>query len=355
MYRVYRFCVGVLVVCMAVACRHNAAYKDSVRFSLSDFALSETLDSVRMDTSPFLSVPIRILCADSVLFVQNRDGEYFLQRYRLPSLLSEGTDCVPFGHGPEDVLSVHRMQMQDSLFWLSDKSGQCCLGYNRSDVLGKTDFTSVRRVHFELPYSDMAALPGGGFAATVLHPEHKRLSFFDEQGKCYATKADYPDFGVKHSALEQIESYMCEMAVDDKGCIWLFYMLTDLIEIYDSRGNLMKRMHGPDGFFPAMKEVSLEGGLQRAASVPEETRDAYFCPLYSGGKMYVLYSGRAFSPERSLKAYLLNHLLVFDSDGQPYKHYELSTPIFTFAVDELRQELYGLSFDPEYHLIKYKL
>lgn len=152
------------------------------------------------------------------------------------------------------------------------------------------------------------------------------------------------------------ESYICEMVVDDKkGRVWLFYMLTDLIEIYDLKGNLIERMQGPECFFSAMKEMSLEDGIQKVSSVAGETRDAYLCPLLSGDKVYVLYSGRVFSRDRSLSAYLLNHLLVFDLDGKPYKHYQLSTPIYTFTIDEIHQVLYGLSFEPEYHLVKYNL
>lgn len=353
---VFILLAGMFVACTFNACQHNVNYENCSNFSWNDFAEAKTLDSVCMNKELFLSQPLRILCIDSILFVQNRSGEFFLQRYTLPFLHSQGTDCIPFGHGPEEVLSIHRMQMQDSLFWLSDNMERCCIGYNRKDVLNKSEFTSVRKVCFDEPFSDIVALPDSGFVATVLHPEYKRLSFLNSQGLCYATVGDYPDFGVKLSALEQIESYICEMVVDDKnGRVWLFYMLTDLIEIYDLKGNLVKRMQGPDCFFPAMKEMSLEDGIQKVASVPGETQDAYFCPLVSGDKVYVLYSGRAFSPDRSLSAYLLNHLLVFDLNGEPYKHYQLSTPIYTFTIDEIHQVLYGLSFDPEYHLVKYQL
>ena len=231
---VFRLLAGMFVACTFNACQHNVNYENCSNFSWNDFAEAKTLDSVCMNKELFLSQPLRILCIDSILFVQNRSGEFFLQRYTLPFLHSQGTGCIPFGHGPEEVLSIHRMQMQDSLFWLSDNMERCCIGYNRKDVLNKSEFTSVRKVCFDKPFSDIVALPDSGFVATVLHPEYKRLSFLNSQGLCYATVGDYPDFGVKLSALEQIESYICEMVVDDKnGRVWLFYMLTDLIEIYD--------------------------------------------------------------------------------------------------------------------------
>jgi hypothetical protein len=84
-------------------------------------------------------------------------------------------------------------------------------------------------------------------------------------------------------------------------------------------------------------------------------RDAYFCPLYSDGKIYVLYSGRVYHEGQSINSYLLNTILSFNSDGTPDKAYKLSVPVFTFSIDEINKTLYGLSFDPEYHLMKYQL
>lgn len=146
------------------------------------------------------------------------------------------------------------------------------------------------------------------------------------------------------------------MAIDPSNShIWLFYKSTDLIEIYDYEGRLVKRLHGPDHFFPAVRELSNGEGLQKVSSVSGETRDAYFCPLYSGGKIYVLYSGRVYHEGQSADAYLLDTLLSFNWDGTPDKAYKLPVPVFTFAIDETNRTLYGLSFVPEYHLVKYAL
>lgn len=349
------YLIAFFVACTLAGCSNSVRYENVSRFSWSDFVVTETIDSIPTGYAPFLSVPLRLLCVDSTLWVQNRNGAYFLERYRLPSLRPQGTGCVSFGHGPNEMLGLHRMQVQDSLFCLSDKMEQCCVEYQRRS-LGDSVLTPVRKVHLEVPFADVRALPDSGFVATVLHPDHKRLSFFDAQGFCRFTEGEYPHFGATHTAIEQMESYMCEMVVDSRHKrIWLFYLLTDLIEIYDLEGHLIKRMHGPGGFFPAIKEVALADGMQKVSSVRGETRDAYFCPMLSGDKVYVLYSGRTFLPEQGLSAYLLNDLLVFDWDGCPYKHYKLTVPIFSFAIDAVRGELYGLSFDPEYHLVKYKL
>ena len=150
------------------------------------------------------------------------------------------------------------------------------------------------------------------------------ICVFDSEGKYIDTDGEYPSFGAELSPLETVEAYVCEMACDPVNeYIWLFYKLTDLIEIYTYDGKLVKRMHGPDRFFPAVSERSFGEGLQSVASVPGETRDAYFCPFYSEGKMYVLYSGKVFVSGQSADAYLFDTLLSFRSDGTPDTCYKL--------------------------------
>ena len=106
------------------------------------------------------------------------------------------------------------------------------------------------------------------------------ICVFDSEGKYIDTDGEYPSFGAELSPLETVEAYVCEMACDPVNeYIWLFYKLTDLIEIYTYDGKLVKRMHGPDRFFPAVSERSFGEGLQSVASVPGETRDVLICSI----------------------------------------------------------------------------
>lgn len=66
---VSRLLMGMLVACIFAACRHNVSYENCSNFSWDNFAVTKTLDSVCMNKEPFLSLPLRILCIDSILCI----------------------------------------------------------------------------------------------------------------------------------------------------------------------------------------------------------------------------------------------------------------------------------------------
>ena len=46
---------------------------------------------------------------------------------------------------------------------------------------------------------------------------------------------------------------------------------------------------------------------------------------------------------------------IFLFEGTPVKRYLLDTPIYNFTIDSKENFLYGLSNDPEFHVVRYKL
>ena len=47
--------------------------------------------------------------------------------------------------------------------------------------------------------------------------------------------------------------------------------------------------------------------------------------------------------------------MVFDDKGNPLQRYTLDSPIFTFTINPTTNKLYGLSDNPEFHVIEYQL
>ena len=66
-----------------------------------------------------------------------------------------------------------------------------------------------------------------------------------------------------------------------------------------------------------------------------------------------LYSGIYFNRENH--KYLKDQLFVFDDKGNPLQRYTLDSPIFTFTINPTTNKLYGLSDNPEFHVIEYQL
>ncbi|MCD7938002.1 MAG: TolB-like 6-bladed beta-propeller domain-containing protein, partial [Tannerellaceae bacterium] len=118
----------------------------------------------------------------------------------------------------------------------------------------------------------------------------------------------------------------------EENRLYLFCKLTDLIEIYDLSGNLIRRLHGPDGFYPNVKQKKWADGASTVST--RESRDAYFEPCVVEDMVFVIYSGAEYE-NRETKT-----ILVFDKDGNPLKQFKLSENIFTFAADEKSKMIY---------------
>lgn len=143
--------------------------------------------------------------------------------------------------------------------------------------------------------------------------------------------------------------FTATMAVKPDGSRWVVaHQLTDMLEIYDDSLKLVKRIQGPDGFFPQMEEVN--GHIRHN----RKERNAYFFPFATDTYIYVLYDGRVYDVESPTR-YLRDKLFVLDWNGTPVKYYQLSEPVFHFAIDVRNGTLYGLSDLPEFHIVSYAL
>jgi len=208
-------------------------------------------------------------------------------------------------------------------------------------------------VRLQDPYSSLVSLPDSSFLTLAGDIRKKRISHYDKNGIFLETAGEFPTWQEELSPFELLEGFQANLVLSpDKKSVFLFYMQTDLIEQYDLQGKLLKRIHGPEKFFPAVKQKS-HGTNVHVSSVAGKSRDAYFSPLATGDKIYVLYSGEYFNPEKM--NYLKKHLFVFDKAGKPVCRYELDQPIFCFTIDEQNQILYGISDQPEFHILKFEL
>ena len=202
-------------------------------------------------------------------------------------------------------------------------------------------------------FGNIVILPNHHFMTTAYNSTQKRLSFYDSEGKFIETKGEYPEYGEILTPFEKIEGLSCYATLSpDKNGIFLFYKQTDLIELYDIYGNLKKRIQGPDLFFPVIKQTIQDESVH-VNSVSGQSRDAYFSPLSINGRVYGLYSGIYFNRENH--KYLKDQLFVFDDKGNPLQRYTLDSPIFTFTINPTTNKLYGLSDNPEFHVIEYQL
>ena len=118
----------------------------------------------------------------------------------------------------------------------------------------------------------------------------------------------------------------------------------DLIEIYDSKGHLLRMMKGPEKGFDF--EFNEERSQQNNVMIKSRgTRRAYLAVKATNDKIYALYSGKT-KEDKEHYSYG-RKLYVFTLDGQPLKNYQLDTPVIDFVVDEISNIIYAASENAE--------
>jgi hypothetical protein len=283
-----------LIICISaillfLSCRERE-YKSSVRFSYSDIPEKMNLSGAVLSFEDILK-PIRLYIRDSILFTVNQSQEYFVTTYNLNSTKKIG-DFIPFGSGPDEVSYLNSIQFTDSSVWIFDQMRRNLFKYGFEQFLYNRQIVSRMKVKTD----DI----NRALVVDSLSRREARFSIYDMNGKFLKDAGELPDAGIDMTEFEKLESNFCDIVLNpvDKS-VFVAYMNTDLIEIYDKSGTLKTRKHGPEHFFSVRKQTSSDG-IVRARMVIGETRDAYFWPVAFEDEIWAIYSGKVFDPSDSI-------------------------------------------------------
>ena len=178
------------------------------------------------------------------------------------------------------------------------------------------------------------------------------LSFYDKNGKQLFQKGTYPHTKADYTTDELCAASVCGYTRSADGDhIILNYYNTDYIDLYDTLGNLEKRVQGPDIFESKMKTISR---FRETIVVPDKgSRYAYASsPRMNANTIYTLYKGR----KMSVKGYHTQTVLSFDGQLKPQTIFNLSQPIFAFDMDWHNKTLYALTHEfKDNYLVKFKM
>jgi len=328
---------------------NNYEYKNVSLFSLKDIPEKTYLkgEIIQLDE---IFIPVKLFVKDSLLFTINLRNRYFISVFHLQDMKKIG-DFIHFGSGPNEALHVNNLQFQDSIVWVFDPDNQQINKYQLNQFLEENEVFPLERIKMEESFNNMIVTQDKLIAYSLRYIQ-SRFSMFDLQGNFIENKGELPDSGVEMTDLELYESYLCNMVLNpmDKS-IFVAYMDTDLIEIYDLNGNLKTRRHGPDHFYSIKKEVS-SGNEFRVRSIEGKSRDAYRAPLAFEDEIWTIYSGKFF--DRKIEnGFLCNTIIVFDWEGNPIRQYTTDISFYSLAIDRKNRVVYGLTLNPEYVFVKF--
>ncbi|MDH6534686.1 hypothetical protein M2101_001362 [Parabacteroides sp. PM5-20] len=347
-YLFYYLCMNMVLL---EGCQSKQEYKDIQHIKYADFGIPISLQGEEVFFDEPVLKPMGVLAADSILFVYSMLSDKLLCRYNLNTMKKTG-EYISFGSGPEELMHISNMQILDSLLWIIDSNSRRGFGYNLLNISNSDTVTMQSRIQIKDAFSRMNILRDGSSVATAYNPEHNRLTFFDMNGNYKFTNGDFPFFRKDITAIENIEGFTANLMYSPENeRIYLFCLATDLIEVFDTEGNILSRVHGPDFFFPEVREQHFGDGSTKVAFDFDKGRDAYLGPLVVADEIFVLYSGASSSLRNGNKK---DKILVFNKDLDPLRYYQLSEPVFNMAIDVNSKTIYAITDEPEFRIIKYK-
>ena len=333
------FCLFTLWGC-------KESYPNAELLKSSDFQKKASLQGevLHLDS---LWIASQIYIQDSILVVVETQMSPFVRLFNIKNGSKIG-EFILAGRGPDELTACTQFQVTGDWIWAIDMVQGKYLKYRKKETLQDSfekpvaSFT-LRDINIMYPI-----IIGSNIVAGCNLSTDSLFFFFDLEKQTIDTHVGIPfPFNIKGLGILRWRSFEYRMITDEER-IYVAYCHTDLIDIYDKTGLLIRRLWGPDHFMPdfEIRGVENTGFMARPK---EEARFSYFSPVITVDGLMVLYNG---SLQKEHK-YLNNKLFLFNSAGDPLIEFSLDTPIFNFYVDDTIKRIYGLTDNPDYQVICY--
>ena len=329
-----KYCYIILLLSFLVtSCSPDNDSKVKETFSWDDFKAEKSLKGRILDFDDAIIMPFSIQVVDTVLISLESSGEIVCQLFNLNTGERIG-DRLKRGGGPNEMILPMFVNNGQGIQFV-DLASFTIYKYDSSEFLQESLINPLSKIKLsEAVDSEMQAM--GSRYVGFQYAKDSLLYMFDESGQKMKAYASYPIGSHSTSNEMRFSVYQMGYVSNGKDKVAVTYYMTDVIEIFDAEGNLVKHLEGPEGF-----EYE-KGG-----------KDAFFSPRNAGDSFFVLYNGKSRSDEGHNSS--CNKLLSFSWDGTPECVYTLDDPIFTFCVDVKHRKVYGVSTTPEYHIVEYVL
>lgn len=295
--------------------------------------------------------PSKLLKHDGIYFIEDGMRSGSIKSFN--TLTLETNVLVLQGEGPDEMISIDDIQILDNDVVAFDHSRQKL--YKVYDGKSKQkDFHELRELKLD-GRAYITDFKGDGLVASGIFPD-AWICCYDSDG--LTAKIPHPVFD-ESEGLSSIEKSI------------LFLSTHVALKPDSSRFAYATQNGGIIGIYKKEANDSWCDVVQYAYYFPKFVKTEYssspiafdregktgFCGLCCTNQfIYTIYSGRTIAEEGlSQNAFLCQHVLVYDWDGNPVKHYLLEKPLFQFGVDEDAGIIYGTGYDPEGCIIEYKL
>ncbi|MDY3070555.1 MAG: BF3164 family lipoprotein [Parabacteroides sp.] len=340
----------IVLVTIFLSCSEQKDYPNATLWSYEDFPETKELKGETFELDSIVLRPYMMAVYDSFLAIEALGEDHLFVVYNLNTRKKVG-EHIRQGQGPEEMLAPLFVNRTDSVFIFDQMTANMFM-YSKSDFLSENDIVSSQKIKFSVsPLFSTLGKVSNSYIASAYRAEALAYKF-DSYGKKTGNFGSYPLLPSENfSDLEIVNVFRGSVTTNGTDRVAVCYNYTDLIDIYDAEGKLIKELYGPEQFYSKFVEFH-EGDIVGSKGTPETFRDAFYVPLGTSEHFYVLYMGNYVRvPDYK---FMGKHVFVFDWEGNPKTHYQLDQGVSYITVDETNRVIYGISDDPEYHLVSFK-
>lgn len=337
----------ILLFCTITSCSYENKYQDETSFTLNDFTEQQSLVGSPVNFDDIILRPNQIQIFDTLLITCNLGNERLFHIFNLKSKKKIG-ERISVGQGPDEMIQPYFIYNQKDII-IFDMITSIVSKYSIEEFINNPDPKAFEKIKIEEQVMSEINLLGNEMIGSLYRPEHP-LYLFDKNGKKTKGFGAYPISNITYSDVEIVEAYRSIFTTNQNDKVAVCHFWTDLIDIYSKEGNLLKRLHGPKHIFPHFKEYN-NGNIVTAKAERGTHQDAFYSPVNVGEDFFVLYNGKSLEePEYNI---LSKQIFVFGWDGTPKQVFSLDQGVSRIAVDSKNKKIYGISNDPEYHIIEF--
>lgn len=338
---------SIILSFLFASCVSDNTYEDEVKICWNDFE-TQSLQSNDLTFDAEIMNPYNLIVRDSLLMTINQRTEKLCHIFNL-NTRRKINERIDMGQGPYDMIHPFFIKSSDSLRFYEPMKSQVYT-YSFADFVGSSSVIPTSMVKLSEPafFSELSML-GENFIGSSYRPDAP-CYMFGNDGKRTTSIGTYPVGPKQYSDLEIVDAYRSILTTNGRDRVILCHMFTDLIDFYDKAGNLIKRLHGPEHYYTLFNEYN-DGVRIGSRPSGDYYRDAFYSPVCVDDKLFVLYNGKFVNqPGYNM---LATTILVFDCDGKPLYNYQLDKGVLSIAVDGKNRKIYGISREPEYHIVEY--
>lgn len=332
---------------MMLSCAHDNKYQHEISINENSFPTSNSLVGHTVEFDNLLMKPSQIQLYDTLLITYNQGADKLFHVFNLKSKKKIG-ECISMGQGPTEMIMPWFVQNKDAVT-IFDMGTSLVSKFTIEEFLTNPEPKPFQQIRLDAQVFSEVSLLDNEIIGSLYKPESP-LFLFNKDGQKVKEFGAYPISEITYTNVEIIDAYRSIITTNQKDKVAVCHFWTDLIDIYDKNGNLEKRLHGPEHFFPHFKEY-IDGNVITTQPVKGTYKDAFYSPTSVGDEFFVLYNGKSLEePGYNL---LAKQIFVFNWDGTPQRMYLLDQGVSRISVDEKNKKIYGISNDPEYHIIEF--